>query len=87
MEAHPPVVKLRWFTRGCYAVKEEGQSIVVTDLRMGSEPNYVFRFKVARSGNPHALPIKDQQLKTDIDRRQLVWVWNRIWKPIRRGQV
>ena len=83
LEEHPPVVKLRWFTRGYYAAKEEHGSVVVTDLRMGSEPYYVFRFKVAIAGNPHPSPVKDEQLRTDINRRQLAWVWKRIWSPQR----
>ena len=56
--------------------------LVVTDLRMGSEPYYVFRFKVAEAGNPHPLPVEDEQLRTRLDRDQLAWVWRRIWGPL-----
>jgi hypothetical protein len=49
---------------------------------MGSEPYYVFRFKVARLEGSEILPVKDEQLETQIDRRQLGWVWKRIWKPM-----
>ena len=82
LEEHPPVAKLRWFTRGFYAVDDVAESIVISDLRMGSHPHYVFRFKVAKAGNPHPLPVEDQQLETDFDRNQLLWVWKRIWSPI-----
>jgi len=82
LEEHPPVAKLRWFTRGYYAVDLEGEGIVFTDLRMGSEPDYVFRFKVAQAANPHPLPVKDQKLKTLQDWRQLIWIWKRIWTPM-----
>jgi inner membrane protein len=82
LDKHPPVVKLRWFTRGWYALAREGNDIVISDLRMGSEPYYVFRFKVARVEGPDLLPVKDEQLETLIDRRQLGWVWKRIWKPM-----
>ena len=82
LESHAPVVKLRWFTRGWYAVDNEGGDIVVTDLRMGSEPNYVFRFKVARTGNPHPSPVEDEQLQAHLDWSQLRWIWGRIWKPL-----
>ena len=90
LEQHPPVVKLRWFTRGWYAVDNEQADIVVTDLRMGSEPNYVFRFKVARAGNPHPWPVEGEQLQADLDWNQLLWIWERIWKPMPgrdRGRV
>jgi inner membrane protein len=81
LEQHPPVAKLRWFTRGYYALAMEGEDIVVTDLRMGSEPDYVFRFKVAEAANPHPLPVKDEKLQTRRDWRQLIWIWKRIWTP------
>ncbi len=81
LEQHPPVAKLRWFTRGYYALAMEGDDIVVTDLRMGSEPDYVFRFKVAEAANPHPLPVKDEKLQTRRDLRQLIWIWKRIWTP------
>lgn len=79
LENHPPVAKLRWFTRGFYAVDIEGEDIVVIDLRMGSEPDYVFRFKVAEAADPHPIPVKDQQLETIQDWGQLIWIWKRIW--------
>jgi inner membrane protein len=80
LDAHPPVVKLQWFTRGWYALARQGDDIVISDLRMGSEPYYVSRFKVARVEGSDLLPVKDEQLETRIDRRQLGWAWKRIWK-------
>ena len=44
LEAHWPVQRLKWFTKGFYGVKREGHSVVIKDLRMGLEPEYVFRF-------------------------------------------
>ena len=82
LEAHPPVVKLRWFTRGYYAFSRVGEHIVMTDLRMGSEPNYVFRFKVARVENAQPVPVRDERLTSRLDWRQLAWIWHRIWNPI-----
>lgn len=34
----------------------------MTDLRMGLEPGYAFRFKVGEQGNPHAKPLPVEQL-------------------------
>lgn len=82
LEEHPPVAKLRWFTRGYYAVDIEEEGVVVTDLRMGSEPDYVFRFKVAEPANPHPLPTKDEKLKTRRNWDQLILIWKRIWAPM-----
>ena len=82
IEEHPPVVKLKWFTRGYYALSTVDEDVVMTDLRMGSEPDYVFRFKVARLKNSHPHPIDDERVKTNQDWRRLAWVWKRIWNPM-----
>ena len=82
IEEHPPVVKLKRFTRGYYAFSTVGEYIAMTDLRMGSEPDYVFRFKVAKFNDLHSIPIDDERLKTNLDWRRLAWVWKRIWKPM-----
>ena len=82
IEQHPPVEKLQHFTRGYYALSLEEGFVTMTDLRMGSEPDYVFRFKVARVSNPHPVPIDDVQLRTRQDLGRLGWVWDRIWQPL-----
>jgi len=82
IEEHPPVVKLKWFTRGYYALSTVDEDVVMTDLRMGSEPDYVFRFKVARLNDRHPNPIDDERVKTNQDWRRLAWVWKRIWNPM-----
>ena len=81
IEDHPPVAKLAWFTRGYYAFSTVGAYIVMTDLRMGSDPDYVFRFKVAKLNASHAIPIDDKRLETKRDWRGLAWIWKRIWTP------
>jgi len=82
LDEHPPVTKLRWFTRGWYAASRIGDEIVVTDLRMGSEPTYVFSFTVAKAGDSGPIPVREVQRDADFDVRQLEWVWRRIWSPI-----
>lgn len=39
--------KLQWFSRGFYRAEQVGDKIVVSDLRMGLTPGYVFRFAIA----------------------------------------
>ncbi len=82
IEEHPPIVKLKWFTRGYYAFSTVDEYVVMTDLRMGSEPDYVFRFKVARLNDRHPQPIDDERLRTTQDWRRLAWVWKRIWNAM-----
>ena len=81
LEEHPPVAKLRWFTRGWYAASRIGDDIVMTDLRMGSEPNYVFSFTVAMAAEQGPIPVRDVQREAVIEWRDLRWVWQRIWEP------
>jgi inner membrane protein len=82
IEEHSPIVKLKRFTRGYYAFSTVGEYVAMTDLRMGSEPDYVFRFKVARLNDSQPTPIDDERLKTTQDWRRLAWVWARIWNSI-----
>lgn len=79
LEQHPPVVKLQRFTRGYYALSTVGDDVAMSDLRMGSEPDYVFRFKVARLDGPNLTPTEDEMLENNIDWDRLSWVWRRIW--------
>jgi inner membrane protein len=81
LEDHPPVAKLRWFTRGFYAASRIEDDIVVTDLRMGTEPTYVFSFTVAKATESDPIPVRDVQRDVNFEARQLGWVWRRIWSP------
>lgn len=79
LEGHWPVERLKWFTHGFYSVETVDESIVVSDLRMGIEPNYVFRFKVGEISNPHPKPITSEQLPVTRDWGRLSRMWERIW--------
>jgi inner membrane protein len=81
MDEHPPIAKLEKFTRGYFSMTENNGSITMTDLRMGSEPNYVFQFKVAEIDNKKNIPTKAERLKAIRDWSQLTWLWERIWNP------
>ena len=54
---HWPVTRLVNFTHGYYSVSQRGNDILITDLRMGLEANYVFVFKVAESVGNDILPV------------------------------
>lgn len=76
------VERLRWFSRGFYSVTLADQDVVISDLRMGLEPNYVFRFKVAELSNPHPKAVDTvEQLQPVRDLGLLPLVWARIWDP------
>ena len=76
---HSPVVKLKSFTKGYFAMADINGSVTMTDLRMGSEPDYVFQFKVAEYNNTLARPIAAQRFQTTRDWGRLPWLWKRIW--------
>jgi inner membrane protein len=75
------VQRLQWFTKGFYATQSIDKKVVITDLRMGFEPEYAFRFKVGETGNPHPHPAPVEQLPGIRSFERLHWVWARIWDP------
>jgi inner membrane protein len=79
IEDHWPVRRLQWFTRGFYSVSLIDQNVIITDLRMGLEGSYVFRFKVGEFGNPHATATTPERLPAQRDFTRLKNVWARIW--------
>jgi inner membrane protein len=79
LEQHWPVRRLQWFTHGFYAVQRIGERIVMTDLRMGMEPNYTFRFQVAVADNPHPVPTTPVRIREPRSVAVLGWIWQRIW--------
>ncbi len=53
---HPQIQRLARFTDGFFKVHAQGDRLVVTDLRMGQEPDYVFSFDIGaplQSGQAH----------------------------------
>lgn len=79
----PSVDRLRWFANGFVAAEVVDDEMVMTDLRMGQHPDYVFRHAVAtregsewRSDEARRLPAV-----MDLGRMRQTWsrVWSRIW--------
>jgi len=73
------VARMAWFTKGFFAMHEREGKAILTDLRMGQEPNYVFSFLVAQRQSPTfaAVPARDAGGRGDV-RRGLAWVWTRL---------
>ncbi|MGI9335976.1 MAG: metal-dependent hydrolase [Gammaproteobacteria bacterium] len=73
------VQRLKWFTRGFHSVSRVDDRVVLSDLRMGYEPAYVFRFVLGKriGGTTTALPvIKLPQPSPGID--VLAAGWRRL---------
>ncbi|WP_144392118.1 metal-dependent hydrolase [Pleionea sediminis] len=79
LSEHWPVKRLQWFTKNFYKVQSKESRLIITDLRMGSEPQYVFNFVVAEEHNPHYRPVKAELVNTDMDFRRAELLWQRIW--------
>ena len=73
------VQRLKWFSHGFYATSVEGPYVVMRDLRMGVEPDYVFRIAVGTRTDGVVEPLSPT---TEIVRvpslRRLSWLWERL---------
>ena len=71
--------RLRWFARDFVKAGVENDRLLITDLRMGQEPIYVFTHVVAERGNPHWKPMPTELISPTIDERVLLDAWKRMW--------
>ncbi len=74
------VQRIAAFSNGFYKLRQDGARVLISDLRMGQEPSYVFTFAVAERHSaavPLAMPV---QVGTRLDlERGLPWLWRRMW--------
>lgn len=76
------IERINWFTQDNFKLGQQDNMLVATDLRMGMEPNYFFRFKLADIQDDEIIPIAPQQLGMSRNAKAgLLWVWRRIWNP------
>lgn len=74
------VARLRWFARDFLAATVENDQLILADLRMGQEPDYVFTHVVAERGNPHWQEIPPELVEFEFANRALGATWDRIWR-------
>ncbi|MGL6290919.1 MAG: metal-dependent hydrolase [Silanimonas sp.] len=77
----PAAQRLLWFNRGFMKAERRDGEVVLTDLRMGAEPDYTFRFAVARwDGEGEAIAVEPRQKQWPWQAsRRLTQLWERIW--------
>ncbi len=79
-QQHPAVARLAWFSKGYFKMSEQQGQLMITDLRMGQEPGYVFNFVVAEQGPTlewQPLP-QPQQISARLPLKPaLHWLWRR----------
>ena len=73
------VQRLRWFSRDFMRATVENDRLVLADLRMGTEPTYIFTHVVASYSNPHWNEVPTELLPVSFSDRALAEVWQRIW--------
>lgn len=77
---YPAVRRLLWFNHAFMKAEEHEGRLLLSDLRMGMEPDYTFRFAVAqREGEGwREIPVEQLTWPWDASRR-LPALWRRIW--------
>lgn len=72
------VRRIAAFSKGFYSLRQEGDRVLLSDLRMGQEPHYIFTFEVARRHSAPVATIPPVQLGARLDlARGLPWLWRR----------
>lgn len=75
------VQRLDWFNHGFMKAQRRDELLVLSDLRMGAEPDYSFRFAIARHDGTGWRQIQPEQLRWPWEaRRRLDAMWRRIWE-------
>lgn len=78
---HPGIAQIRRFSHGFYSIRDVDGRIVITDLRMGSEPRYYFSFDVGQPGD--GAKLDSEQAAVRVGQHQdpkilFPWVWRRL---------
>jgi inner membrane protein len=74
------VSRLRWFAQDFLKTEVRDQRLVLTDLRMGAEPKYVFSHAVAEFGNPHWKSIPTELMPASFSRDDFDIFLRRFWR-------
>jgi inner membrane protein len=75
------IKRLQWFTKGFYSVRQQQSNIVLSDLRMGMECNYVFNFVVGQKNDSEVSIGNFEKISQRPNLSNLHKIWDRIWQP------
>lgn len=73
--------QLQWFTKGFYAVKQQTNNIIFSDLRMGIECYYVFNFVVGKQEGTRVRVANFEKISQRANLSHVYKIWQRIWQP------
>ena len=72
------VQRIAAFSKGFYKLHQRGERVLISDLRMGQEPTYVFTFAVAEKKSAATPLVPPEQVGARLDlERGLPWLWRR----------
>jgi inner membrane protein len=71
------VAQIAAFSQGFYKLQAIGGRVLLTDLRMGQEPAYTFRFDLGQPGEVGSAPIQQLSMRADVG-KALTWLWQRL---------
>jgi len=82
LENSPAVRRLQWFSKGYMRTELKGDQMIISDVRIGASPDYIFSFAIATKDQNHQWrstpPLK---LKPRIVTEHLSFVWQRLFDP------
>ncbi|MFK7856798.1 MAG: metal-dependent hydrolase [Granulosicoccus sp.] len=76
---HWPVQRMDWFTNGAFALSVEDDVLLLSDLRMGIEDDYVFEFAIADWKNNGWQKIVTRQMPINIDGARMSLLFYRMF--------
>jgi inner membrane protein len=78
-QGDPGVQAIARFSKGCYKMSEREGQVLITDLRMGQEPDYIFSFAVGRQAGDTVEASAPQLVggRGDVQ-AGLRWTWRRM---------
>ncbi len=79
LPGHDGLRRIAAFSKGFYRLQQDGDRVLLSDLRMGQEPAYIFTFVIAkRASAPVPLAVPEQVgARPDLG-RALPWLWRRL---------
>jgi len=74
------VQRIAAFSKGFFKLQDAAGRVLLSDLRMGQEPAYIFSFAVAeRNSTPIVLDKPEHAGRRPDIERVLPWLWQRMW--------
>lgn len=76
-QQHPSVARLAWFSHGFFQLEQQKNKLLLTDLRMGLEPGYSFRFVLPLNEKSEVGQVEQLEMPA-ATRQSLSWLWQRL---------